>query len=112
MPAWLLFFPLAEAAWLAGLWLFVPETRPWHRPPGSAAAPSGPLRTPRIASAYLALYMLYHLPVLLVLSVFSGDVFREFGERISPLTFILVGVCTAVGYATAWQMLFGAPAAV
>lgn len=107
MPLWAILAG-AEVAWLAGLWLFIPESRPWRRPAHPATSPPGPAGKPLGASLFFLAYYLYHLPALLAVNLVHGvgdgwDVEHE----ASPAELIFVGVVTAVVYAVLGQMFFG-----
>ena len=89
-----LVFPVClEAAWLATLWLCLPETRPWGRRAPTDAPSAGRLRALG-RNLLLGGYVLYHLPGIVVVGAFSLLDFR----RMRPAGFLGLGAITAACY--------------
>lgn len=86
-----------ETAWLAALWLCIPETRPWSCSP--------PLERIHLSAArahtkmlLLMGYVCYHLPVVYVARLFR---FVDF-DAVRPKVFLLLGAITALFYSLNW----------
>src|SRR5262245_37667242 len=102
-PYWALFAGI-EVAWLLGLWLCVPESRPWHREPTPDEVTQAASRSTLIPTLFLLPYFLYHLPALLVSIALYGG---RLGDVQGSLDFIVLGVFTGIAYALAGQWFLG-----
>jgi hypothetical protein len=89
---------LLEAAWLAALWLCIPENRPWGSQSDSGRIPGRNIVWRTHQYFLLCGYVLYHFPVLFISWALNLVDFN----RVSPVTLMILSAITAAWYTIAY----------
>jgi hypothetical protein len=78
-----------ETVWLVVLWLCIPETRPWeHQTPFTEEPLTS--RVSLLRTWLLYIYVIWHIPIVLIAWVFN---FVDF-KHVRPRVFLLLGAST------------------